>query len=175
MVSRKGYARLLMVFVSFAVLATLFIGCQGSSIITGKGDRLQQSAEIAIAKSGEQSGNLQTNNVTIDYTYTRLDPRTLQISGTVTYSSALQQNFNTLNYFNLGIFLADASGYVFGMRDLATGQANFTTGAPAKLTFNKTLKIPAATAMMAFRYEGQTGGGGGQGEPTEFFQDPIVH
>jgi len=174
MVSKEHYARFLMVFVLFAVLATWLIGCQGSSIITGKGDQLQQGAEIAIAKSGEHSGNYQTNNVTIDYTYTRPDPQTLEISGTVTYSSALQQNFSIINYFNLGIFLADASGYVFGMRDLATGQANFTTGGPTNLTFNKTLQIPAATALMAFRYEGQAQGDM-HGEPTEFFQDPIVH
>jgi len=174
MYARESFARLLTVFVSFTVLGASFIGCQGSSLITGKGDQLQPSVQIAIATSGEQSGNYQTDNVTIDYTYTRPAPQTLQISGTVSYSSALQQNFSMINYFNLGIFLADASGYVLGMRDLATGQANFTSGAPTNLTFNKTLQIPAATAMMGFRYEGQAQGDM-HGSPTEFFQDPVVH
>jgi len=174
MVSNESYARSFMVFVSLAVFTTLLIGCQGSSLITGRGDQLQPNAQIAIAKSGEQSGNYQTDNVTIDYNYTRPDPQTLQISGTVIYSSALQQNFNVINYFNLGIFLADGSGNVLGMRDLATGQANFTSGAPTNLTFNKTLQIPAATAMMGFRYEGQARGDM-RGAPTEFFLDPVVH
>ena len=172
--SSKSNARVIMVLVSAAALAFLLVGCQGSSLITGKGDQLQQSAQIAIAESGEHSGNYQTDNVNIDYTYTRSAPQTLQMSGTVTYSSALQQNYNMINYFNVGIFLADASGNVLGMRDLATGQANFTDGAPSSLTFNKTLQIPAATAMIAFRYEGQAQGDM-HGAPTEFFQYPIVH
>jgi hypothetical protein len=86
----------------------------------------------------------------------------------------MKENFTVINYFYLGIYLADSSGTVLGMRDLAgAGGINFTRRGATDVTFKKTLQIPTASTMMAFRYTGSAESDM-RGSPTDFFADPIL-
>lgn len=158
---------------SMGALVFLLVGCQ-MPLLTGNGDRLMPDARIAIAQGAAQSGTFQSNDITVVYQYSRSAPGTLEIAGKVTFSTAMQENFTVVNYFYLGIYLADSSGTILGMRDLAgTGGVNFTGRGPTDVTFKKTLQVPAATAMMAFRYTGRAESDM-RGSPTDFFSDPIL-
>ena len=153
-----------------AVSGALLSGCATSSI-TGIGHQLQPASQIPIVSGGQQSGVFTTDNLTMRYSYLRSGATQLQINGTVTFADSLRQNFGGLDYFDLGVIFADSSGKVLAQHDLSTGgSVNFTEGA-SSTTFKNTLQIPARTAMMAFRYNGQASGD--RGDPTDFFGDPI--
>lgn len=156
-----------------AVLTILLTGCY-TSFPTAKGDRLLPDARILIAQGGVQSGTYSSNDITVDYRYRRTASGTLEISGKVTFSNAMQENYTTIDYFHLGIYLADSSGIILGMRDLAgAGGINFTGAGATDVTFSKTLQIPTASAMIAFRYTGRAVSDM-RGSPTDFFADPIL-
>lgn len=162
-----------LVFCTMAALIFLSAGCQ-TSILTGKGDRLMPDARIAITQGGVQNGTYQSNDIAVVYQYSRTAPGSLEIAGKVTFSNAMRENFTLIDYFNLGVYLADSSGTVLGMRDLAgAGGVNFTGRGPTDVTFKKTLQIPTATAMIAFRYTGRAESDM-RGSPTDFFVDPIL-
>ena len=152
------------------VCGALLSGCATSSI-TGMGHQLQPASQIPIVSGGQQSGVFTSDNLTMRYSYLRSSPTQLQINGTVTFADSLRQNFSGLDYFDLGVIFADSTGKVIAQHDLsAGGSVNFTEDASGT-NFKNTLQIPARTAMMAFRYNGQASGD--RGDPTDFFSDPI--
>lgn len=163
----------MLILVVLGILTTFLMGCQGS-LVTGKGDQILQESRIPIVAAGQHSGQYQTGDLSIDYTYLRNGANALQIGGRVTFSSSLQTNFNVVSFFNLGLILADRSGNILTQYDLATaGPINFTQGGPATINFNKTMEVLPDTATMAFKYTGQTRSDM-RGAPTDFFSDPIA-
>lgn len=165
---RGQWATLMLLLV---VCGALLSGCATSSI-TGIGHQLQPASQIPIVSGVQQSGVFTTDNLTMRYSYLRSSATQLQINGTVTFADSLRQNFSGLDYFDLGVVFADSSGKVLAQHDLSTGGGvNFTEIGASGTTFKNTLQIPARTAMMAFRYNGQAAGD--RGDPTDFFSDPI--
>jgi len=154
-----------------AACGALLSGCATSSI-TGMGHQLQPASQVPIVSGGQQSGVFNSDNLTMRYSYLRSSATQLQISGTVTFADSLRMNFSGLDYFDLGVIFADSTGKVIAQHDLSTGGSiNFTEVGSSGTTFKNTLQIPARTAMMAFRYNGQAAGD--RGDPTDFFSDPI--
>lgn len=163
----------MLISIMLGILTTFLIGCQGS-LVTGKSDQILQESRIPIVPAGQHSGQYQTGDLTVDYTYSRNGANTLQIGGRVTFSSSLQTNFNVVSFFSLGLILADRSGNILTQYDLAAaGPINFTQGGPATINFNKTMQVPPDTATMAFKYTGQARSDM-RGAPTDFFSDPIA-
>lgn len=157
----------------FLTCGALLIGCATSSI-TGSGHQLQPAGRIPIVSGGQQSGVFNSDNLTMNYSYLRSSPTQLEINGTVTFAGSLLMNYSGVDYFDLGVIFADNTGTVIAQHDLsAGGSVNFTEGDSSSLTFTNSLQIPARTAMMAFRYNGQVSGD--VGDPTDFFMDPIEH
>jgi len=164
---RGQWTTLMFVLVACGALLS---GCATSSI-TGIGHQLQPASQIPIVSGGQQSGVFNSDSLSMQYSYLRSGATQLQINGTVTFADSLRQNFGGLDYFDLGVIFADSSGKVLAQHDLSTGgSVNFTEGA-SSTTFKNPLQIPATTAMMAFRYNGQASGD--RGDPTDFFSDPI--
>lgn len=154
-------------FLTVLVTGAFLTGCQGT--LGGvKGQHIQQPAQIALVKAGQQSGKFSDGYVTVKYRYTATDG-SLQLAGTVVFESAIAENFDMVQTFDLGLLLADTQGKVLMQQGLTTAVENYASD---PVDFNTTVFLPPQAVLMAFTYNGQAYGGGGQ-SPTTFWADPV--
>jgi hypothetical protein len=153
-----------------SLAAVFFLGaCQGTMFSTSyKGQSIVSSARIQLVKAGQQSGQFSDGYVTLDYKY-NTDGGNLQISGKIKFGSAISGNFQIVETFDLGILLADAQGKILLQQGLATAVGNDVSQA---VNFNTVVVLPPRATFMAFTYNGQAYGGGGE-SPTSFWADPV--
>jgi hypothetical protein len=104
----------------------------------------------------------------VDYKY-KSDGGSLQMSGRVKFGSAISGNFQIVETFDLGLLLADAQGKILLQQGLTTAVANDVSQA---VDLNTTIVLPPRATFMAFTYNGQAYGGGGE-SPTSFWADPV--
>jgi hypothetical protein len=160
---KHGY-RLLM---SLMVMGAFLTGCQGS-MLSGKGQTIQKSAQINLIKMEQQAGQFSDGYVTVNYKY-NVAGGNLQMSGVVQFGSAISGNFLVVQTFDLGLLLGDTQGKVLMQQGLTTAvEANVSDS----VNFNTTIFLPPQAATMAFSYKGQAYGSGG-GSPTSFWADPV--
>jgi len=157
------------VLLTSLVLVVFLTGCQGTMLSAGnKGQTIVPSAQIQLVKVGEQSGRFSDGYVTVNYKSTATGGN-LQMSGVVRFGSALVGNFQIVQTFDLGLLLADAKGKVLMQQGLTTAVENNVSD---PVSFNTTVFLPPQAAFMAFSYNGQAYGGGGE-SPTSFWADPV--
>ena len=154
------------VLLTILVLGVSLAGCQGT--MGGiKGQHIQQPAQIALVKAGQQSGKFSDGYVTVKYKYTAADGN-LQIAGVVSFDSAISGNFQIVQTFDLGLLLGDAQGKILMQQGLTTAVENSVSD---PVNFNNTVFLPPQAAFMAFTYNGQAYGDGLS--PTTFWADPV--
>ena len=157
------------VFFVLLAVGVFLIGCQGTMFSTSyKGQSIQPSAQIKLVKAGQQAGQFSDGYVTVNYRYTAADGN-LQMSGVVQFGSAISGNFLVVQTFDLGLLLADTRGKILMQQGLATA---VETDVSSSVNFNTTIILPPQTATMAFTYNGQAYGSGGE-SPTSFWADPV--
>jgi hypothetical protein len=159
-------AQSLMLVVSI-MMGVFLAGCQGS-MITGKGKSIDPVYRIVITKGGQQSGQFSSEDLTLNYTYTRTG-NTLELSGVVQFSDVINGNYNAINRFDLGLILADAQGIILEQHGLTTGEANRPS---APINFREILALPPQCETMAFTYNAQVSGV--TTGPVALFHYPVV-
>jgi hypothetical protein len=161
------------------VLTGVVCGC-GSLLVSAKGARIAEGRQIPIETGTEQSGHHQAADLLIKYQY-RVTGNTLEMWGSVRFSSSIQMNFTTLRSFNLQLLIADSQGVILATRNIAGSTFRRTED---ELTFRDSFTLPDGAQIMAFAYRGiATEGGGSQGRrrsgdggggETTFFDFPVV-
>jgi hypothetical protein len=154
------------VLLTVLVLGVSLAGCQGT--MGGiKGQHIQKPAQIALVKTGQQSGKFSDGYVTVKYKYTAAGGN-LQISGIASFESAISGNFAIVQTFDLGLLLADDQAKILLQQGLTTAVENSVSD---PVNFTNTVFLPPQAAFMAFTYNGQAYGDGLS--PTTFWADPV--
>ena len=91
------------------------------------------------------------------------------MNGKVKFGSAINGNFMTVQTFDLGLLLGDATGKVLLQQGLTTA---VEADVSSSQDFNATVILPPQAVSMAFSYNGVAYGGGGE-SPTSFWADPV--
>lgn len=165
-INSSGTKLLRGVLLTVLVLGVSLAGCQGT--MGGiKGQHIQKPAQIALVKSGQQSGKFSDGYVTVKYKYTAADSN-LQISGVASFDSAISGNFATVQTFDLGLLLGDDQAKVLMQHGLTTAVENSVSD---PVNFNNNVFLPPQAAFIAFTYNGQAYGDGLS--PTTFWADPV--
>ena len=161
--------RVSMVLFAVVALGAFVIGCQGS-LNNVQGQEIQYGERIMLKEGGEQTGQYRTDDLTMDYQYTRTGD-SLKISGVIQFGTSMRGLFLTLRTFNLTLLLADSQGKVLGEKPLTTASSEKLA---SPQTFSTTIVLPPQTALAAFSYSGQVSGPGKDGSPSSFWHAPIA-
>jgi hypothetical protein len=145
-------------------------GCQGP-LLSYKGEKVRNVYRIALADGTQKSDRYESPHLTIDY-YRDRNGNELRLSGTVTFTSRVRNNFTVIPNFYLTVFFTDAKGTILEEKGIPTPGV----GDPEHpMRFNEMLLLPPGTTHMAFSYSGQGRiGSGRSGGATTFVLVPIV-
>ena len=155
---------------SFWVLLILLMA--GAFKVDGQGQTLNPANQIVLNAQGQQSGQFNAPDLTVNYTYVR-SGSDMQINGSIQFGMAIQANYAVVQTFQLGLALADAQGNVLGQQGLATAYAN---NVGDTINFSTSVVVPPQAASMAFTYTGQAYASGSSGgpDPTNFSFYPFT-
>jgi hypothetical protein len=166
----SGSKRLIWVLLTVWVTGLCLAGCQGTMLSTSnKGQTIEKSAQVMLVKTGPQAGQFSDGYVTVNYKYT-VSGGNLQMSGVVSFGSAISGNFLVVQTFDLGLLLGDATGKVLLQQGVTTA---VEVDVSSSQNFNTTVILPPQAVTMAFTYNGVAYGAGGS-SPTSFWADPVV-
>ena len=164
-----GSKCLIWVLLTVWVAGVCLTGCQGTMLSTSaKGQTIQPPAQIKLVKTGPQSGQFSDGYVTVNYQYT-VAGGNLQLSGVVSFGSAISGNFLVVQTFDLGLLLGDATGKVLLQQGITTA---VEADVSSSQNFKTTVILPPQAVTMAFTYNGVAYGSGGS-SPTSFWADPV--
>lgn len=157
--------------------ALLLIGCGGAMLTPNyAGKQIQPGYQVPI-QTGEGSGTLQTDDLTLNYHYVRRGDA-IKLQGSVRFADSMDMNFNYIDYFSLSALFADASGRILTSAPLTSANWINLTLLDRQVQFVREIAVPPDTALMAFTYTGQAsygGGGSTGGVNTQFWQYPIMN
>ncbi len=135
-----------------------------------RGETLNPANQIVLSAHGQQSGQFNGPDLTVNYTYVR-SGNDLHLSGTIQFGMTIQANYAVVQTFQLGLALADAQGNVLGQQGLTTAYGN---NVGDTINFSKTVAVPPQTASIAFTYNGQAyASGSGDPDLTNFWFSPF--
>jgi hypothetical protein len=163
-----------MVWHAALLVLTLFVlqGCQ-TLMFSYQGAKVNGGSLIALPVGVQQSGNYETRDLSISYQIKRTENE-LQLSGLAQFAPSLRNNFLTVPYFHMSLFLADANGNVLGNRGVVTSGYGYTDD---NMRFDTRITLPPGTAYMAFAYDGRARGAGGgdtdSQDETTFWEYPV--
>jgi len=153
---------------SFSVLLLLLM----AGAFKVHGQTLNTANQIVLNKQGQQSGQFNAPDLTVNYTYVRTGGD-MQLTGKVQFGMTIQANYAVVQTFQLGLALADAQGNVLEQQGLTTAYDN---NVGDTINFSKSVVVPPQTASMAFTYTGQAyAAGSGGPDPTNFSFYPITN
>jgi hypothetical protein len=158
-----------------APLVLMFFALQGcqSFMFNYKGAKVNQGSLIALPVGVQQSGNYETRDLSIGYQIKRTENE-LHLSGLAQFAPSIRNNFLTVPYFHMSLFLADANGNVLENRGVVTSGYGYTDD---NMRFDTSITLPPGTAYMAFAYDGRArGAGGGDGDSQDeasFWEYPV--
>ncbi|MGO9689997.1 MAG: hypothetical protein ACLP2X_15835 [Syntrophobacteraceae bacterium] len=156
---------------SFTVLLILLM--TGAFKVYGQGKALNPASQIALNAQGQQAGQFNAPDLTVNYTYVRTGGD-MQLTGNVQFGMTIQANYSVVQTFQLGLAMADAQGNVLGEQGVTTAYDN---NVGDTINFSTSVVVPAQTASMAFTYTGQAyaSGSGGGPDPTNFSFYPFTN
>lgn len=161
-----------MLTVSFLVLSTVMLASCQSALFTYKGAHISQVNLIPLTEGTTRGDHLDTEDVTVDYEYTRTGDN-LRLGGLISYSSALQKTFLTVPEFYIRVFFADAQGTVLGYRGIIASGYGYSSD---RMRFHELVTLPPGTAFMAFGYSGHAYDSSHDDRVEKsFWFDPIAH
>lgn len=142
----------------------------GAFKVDGQGQTLNPAHQIVLNAQGQQSGQFNAPDLTVNYTYVR-SGGDMRLTGNVQFGMTIQANYAVVQTFQLGLALADAQGNVLGQQGLATA---YDKNVGDTIKFSTSVAVPAQTASMAFTYTGQAyAEGSGGPDPTNFYFYPF--
>ena len=155
---------------SFSVLLILLTA--GAFKVEGQGKTINPASQIALNAQGQQSGQFNAPDLTVNYTCVRTGSD-MQLTGNVQFGMTIQANYSVVQTFQLGLALADAQGNVLGEQGVTTAYDN---NVGDTINFSTSVVVPAQTASMAFTYTGQAYASGSSGgpDPTNFSFYPFT-
>ena len=154
----------------FSVLLILIVA--GAFTVDGQGQTLNPANQIALNAQGQQSGQFNAPDLTVNYTYVRTGGN-MQLTGNVQFGMTIQANYAAVQTFKLGLALADAQGNVLGQQQITSV---FDNNVGDTIKFNTPVAVPPQTAFMAFTYTGQAyAGGPGNSDVTNFWFSPFAN
>lgn len=173
-----NFPRQVLVAVVFVCLsAFLLTGCGGTLLTPNyAGKQIKPGYQIPM-QTGEGSGTLQTDDLTLNYQYFRRGDG-IKLQGSVRFADSMNMNFNFIDYFSLGALFADANGRILTSAPLTTANWVNLTLLDRQVQFTREIALPSDAVLMAFTYTGQAsygGGGATGGVNTQFWQYPIGH
>ncbi len=155
---------------SFSVL--LIVLMAGAFKVDGQGQTLNPANQIVLNAQGQQSGQFNGPDLTVNYTYV-CSGSDMQINGSIQFGMAIQANYAVVQTFQLGLALADAQGNVLEQRGLTT---SYDHNVGDTINFCTSVAVPAQTASMAFTYTGQVyAEGSGGPDPTNIYFYPFTN
>lgn len=134
----------------FAMGALFFVVSCVHSATTYEGKMVDAANRIKIAKEGQQKSVWKTEDLTLDYEYSR-ESDSLALSGIVTFNQHLVNNFSALIDFISRVHFTDAEGRIIGGEQLVT--AGYRQDIE-KISFQKEFTLPQGTDAMVFSYQG---------------------
>ena len=169
---RKGITAAITLAILFLVLSgSALVACQ-SALFTYKGARIAQVNLIPLTEGGLKGDYFETEDVTIDYEYTRTGD-SLRLGGEIGYSRALQNSFTSVPDFYIRVFFADAQGTVLAYRGIIASGYGYTSD---RMRFHELVTLPPGTAFMAFGYSGRAIDSSVDNRVDKsFWLDPIAH
>ena len=167
---RMGWRQTLIVL-SAILSGAMLLSCH-STVFTYQGARIAQVSLIPLPEDAAKDDHFETEDVAVDYGYAR-SGNSLQLSGVISYSSALQKSFPTVPDFFIRTFFTDAQGTVLGYRGIVVSGYGYTSD---RMRFQEFVTLPPGTAFMAFGYSGQAReSSSGEAVVKSFWFDPIIH
>jgi len=168
---RSGCAmKLIRVSFGFSVLLILIVA--GAFTVDGQGQTLNPANQIALNAQGQQSGQFNAPDLTVNYTYVRTGGN-MELTGNVQFGMTIQANYAAVQTFKLGLALADAQGNVLGQPGLTTA---FDTNVGDTINFSISVAVPPQASFMAFTYTGQAyAAGPGNSDVTNFWFSPFAN
>lgn len=131
---------------------------------------------IPLVAGGPQQGSLQTQYLTIPYSYTfDKQQNELSVSGKLKFADSLTMNYPGLQQFYLEVLLLDGNGSVLDRKNVSF-QTSFNWGiteSAAYSSFTAKMSPPPNTAAMAFYFNGRTQSGPNAGVGISFWYDPM--
>lgn len=140
--------------------------------LTGWGKTLNPANRIVLNAQGQQSGQFNAPDLTVNYTYVRTGS-TMQLNGNLQFDMGMQGNCDVVQTFQLGPAMAESQGNVLGEQGVTTASDNDVDDTT---NFTTSVLVPAQTASMAFTYTGPAyGAGRGDSDPTNFWFYPFTN
>ena len=143
-----------------------------ASGVHGQGQTLNPANQIVLNAQGQQSGQFNAPDLTVNYTYVR-SGSDMQLNGTIQFGMTIQANYAGVQTFQLGLALADGQGKVLGQQQITSA---FDNNVGDTIKFNTPVVVPPQTAFMAFTYSGQAyAAGSGGPDPTNIRFSPFAN
>lgn len=150
----KLHSAVLWGFTSVCLLTTL-VAC-GSIFRSYKGLTVPAENLIALQNEGPHEGSWQTEDVSINYQYTK-DVDNFKISGLIDFDESLKANYNRLDDFMLRIYFVNSENKIIG--NLPVSPFTFFDRIE-ETSFKRNVVLPPDTHAMVFSYSGSVSEGG---------------
>lgn len=153
--------------VAAVFLAT--VGCQSVSF-TPIGKTVPEARRIALG-SGDIKGSYTTEDLVIDYRYTRQSGN-MELWGQLRFSHRITSNFLLVQGFHMDLLFADSQGKIIDVSGLvSTSYDNINFKNLAE--FSKVVSVPPNAASFTFSYSGKAFGEGAGGNMMDFWDYPA--
>jgi hypothetical protein len=120
------------------------------------GDTSKEQNRLMLEQGGPHSGAWSTNDIKIDYQYSRKDDQ-LQLKGEMVLDNSLKYNYEYISRLMVTVSFIDQEGTV-----LESGIVMNRTGLTTDYyTFEQAYTLPSETSGMAFAYQGRVVEAGG--------------
>jgi len=136
----------------FISLLLFLLACTSTKELF-RGKIANQADQIHIISSGTDSGVWNTNELSINYTYTSLSDH-LNLTGYISISEYITNTYSTIRSLNVLVSFLDNHGKVVSTNYInPTYSVNSTP--PRKIKFNSSLSLPIETVAFCFSYSGE--------------------
>ena len=159
----------------FIIALSVLLSC--TSYLTYEGHEVAEEDRIEIKEGGPNKGAMRTYDLTLDYVYEQKKDG-LTLSGKISWSRHIENNFRMLEHFYLRVYFVDSFGKIIEGKGIIHSGHNVEI---ENLSFEKHFTLPSGTVAMAFGYSGRAteygtaGDRNVQGGQTdwEFWKSPV--
>ena len=152
------------------VLATVLLaGCQ--SVPMGHvGGRVPAQKRMALAQDGSHSATYRTEDLVIDYRYSR-NQSLLELSGSIRFADSIRYSFRRVDGFHADVIFMNESGVVVASQALTTGSSD---SSDSPIMFKTSVTVSQDVVAISFAYTGNAvATGGGSGARMGFWDNPA--
>ena len=153
----------------WVLAVVLLTGCQ-SVPMSHVGGRVPAQKRMALAQDGSHSATYRTEDVVIDYRYSR-NQSLLDLSGSIRFADPIRQSFRRVDGFHADVILMNEDGVVVDSQALTTSSSD---SSDSPILFKTTVTVSQAVVAISFAYTGNAvAAGGGSGARMGFWDHPA--